>query len=124
MNDSVVGSAGVDRDSQRVKHVERVAFGEIFPSEKQRRRRRLVGQKTRRFGEHRTVEEVQIPLLRFLTVKKWKRRNQMDVRRDAIVVERHVKNGFGRRQRVEKRGNVRVERFRGRERAQLRVTQK
>lgn len=48
----------------------------------------------------------------------------MDVRRDAVVVERHVKNGFGGRQRVEKRGNVRVERFRGRERALLRVTEK
>ena len=46
----------------------------------------------------------------------------MHVGVDSVVVERHVKNGFGRRQRVEKRGNVGVEGLGGRERPELRVT--
>ena len=121
VDDSVVGSAGVDGDAERVENVERVALGQAFSAEEERGRRGLVGEQRGGLGEHRAVEEVQAALLRFLGEREREKSDEVDMGGDPIVVERHVKNGLQRRDGVEKLGQVGVEGFGGRQRGELRV---
>lgn len=66
MDNAVIRSAVIDGESERAKHVKRVALGETFASEEERRRRGLVGEKRGGLGEHGTVEEMDVSLLGFL----------------------------------------------------------